>query len=158
MSDTKKGLTEVCTMIDDIIFHGTLTLKQAQVARGRLAFCDAHVFGRSGRSTLQEVTKHGLAKPFRLHISSALKAKLIFLRGRLMNAKPRCISSDIAISWSLYTDASYSPDGGGGLGAVLVDHHGMCVSWFSLMVDSGDLSFLETGCNETVIAELETLI
>ena len=75
-----------------------------------------------------------------------------------MTAKPRCISSDIAVSWSLYTDASYSADEGGGLGAVLVDHHGMCVSWFSLMVDGDDLSFLETGCNETVIGELETLV
>ena len=158
VSNTKKRLAEVCTMIDDIISHGTMTLKQAQVARGRLAFCDAHVFGRSGRSTLQEITKHGFAKPFRLHINSVLKTKLKFLRDRLMTAKPRCISSDIAVSWSLYTDASYSADEGGGLGAVLVDHHGMCVSWFSLMVDGDDLSFLETGCNETVIGELETLI
>ena len=40
-------------MIDDIIASGTLALKQAQVARGRLAFCDAYVFGRSGKSTLE---------------------------------------------------------------------------------------------------------
>ncbi len=142
VSNTKKRLAEVCAMIDDIIAHGTLTLKQAQVARGRLAFCDAYVFGRSGKSTLQEITKYGFAKPFRLHISSVLRAKLLSLRDRLMNAKPRCISSDIAVSWSLFTDASFSPDKGGGLGAVLVGHHDMCVSWFSLMVDSDDLTFL----------------
>ena len=158
VSNAKRRLTEVCTMIDDTIWHGTLTLKQAQVARGRLASCDAYVFGRSGKSTLQEITKHGFAKPFRLHISGVLRAKLICLRDRWMNSKPRCISSDIAVSWSLFTDASYSPDDGGGLGAMLVDHHGTCVSWFSLMVDNGDLSFLETGCNETIIGELEALI
>ena len=38
VSNTKKRLAEVCTMIDDIISHGPMTLKQAQVARGRLAF------------------------------------------------------------------------------------------------------------------------
>ena len=135
-----------------------LTLKQAQVARGRLAFCDAYVFGRSGKSTLQEITKHGFAKPFGLHIGSVLRAKLVFLRDRLVNTKPRCISSDIGVSWSLFTDASYSPDEGGGLGAVLIDHLGTCLSWFFLLVNSEDLSSLETGSNETVIGELETLI
>jgi len=145
-------------MLDEILHRGTLTLKQAQVARGPLAFCDAHVFGRSGKSALQEVTRHGFAKPFRLHINGVLKAKLAFLRDRLLNSKPRCISSDIAISWHLFTDASYSPEAGGGLGAVLVDHRGSCVSWFSLMVGNDDLAFLEDGGNETIIGELETLV
>ena len=141
VSNTEKRLAEVCTMIDDIIASGTLTLKQAQVARGRLAFCDAYVFGRSGKGALQETTKHGFAKPLSLRISSVLRAKLVFLRDRLVNTKPRCISSDIAVSWSLFTDASYSPDEGGGLGAVLIDHLGTCVSWFSLLVNSETFLF-----------------
>ena len=77
---------------------------------------------------------------------------------RLLNSKPRCISSDIAISWHLFTDASYSPEAGGGLGAVLVDYQGSCVSWFSLMVGNDDLAFLEDGGNETIIGELKTLV
>lgn len=64
VGNTEKRLTEVCAIVDEIIRRGTLTLKQAQVIRGRLAFCDAHVFGRSGKSALQEITKHGFAKPF----------------------------------------------------------------------------------------------
>ena len=79
MRNTDRRLAEVCAMIEAILFAGTLTLKQAQVARGRHSF--------------------------RLHVSDCLRSKLVVLKERLVNAKPRCISTDMASSWSLYTHA-----------------------------------------------------
>ena len=156
--NTDRRISEVCAMLDDILESGTLTLKQAQVARGRLAFCDAYVFGRSGKSALQEITKHGFAKPFKLHINCRLRAKLGNLKARMEAAKPRLISTDISVSWSLFSDASFSPEDGSGLGAVLIDHNGTCVAWFSLHLTIDEISFLDTGTNQTVIGELETIV
>lgn len=114
--------------------------------------------GDLARVRFKKLPNMVLQSLFRLHISGVLKDKWVFLRDKLLNSKPHCISSDTAISWHLFTDASYSPEAGGGLGAVLVDHQGSCVSWFSLMVDNKDLAFLEGEGSETIIGELERLV
>ena len=57
----------------------------------------------------------------------------------------------------LLTDASFEPESGAGLGAVLVSERGAVMAWFGLRVNLDQLSTLMEGGKETVIGELETL-
>lgn len=90
--NTEKRIKEVCNLIDGILESKRLTLKEAQVARGRLAFCDAYVFGKAGRSALQAITSHGYARPFCADLSSRLVETLNKLKCRLLKSEPKMIS------------------------------------------------------------------
>eukprot|EP00438_Fugacium_kawagutii_P027862 Skav203260 [mRNA] locus=scaffold2987:9349:10848:+ [translate_table: standard] len=88
VSNTEKRTREVVDMIDGFLDSGVMSFKEAQVARGRLAFCDAFIFGRAGRSALQEISSHGYAKPFRKEIGHRLRIALERLRDRMLHGKP----------------------------------------------------------------------
>ena len=74
LSDTPSGILQVCNtekrikdiiqLLDETLEAGILPKKDALSLRGRLAFCDAFVFGRLGKVSLQDITKHAYAKPF----------------------------------------------------------------------------------------------
>ena len=79
-------------LIDSILQKRTLSLKESEVARGRLAFCDSFIFGKSGKSALQEIASHGYAKRTRRFISERLQRSLMRLRERLTARIPRVVS------------------------------------------------------------------
>ena len=81
--NTEKRCTELVAQIDAVLSAGSLSRKDSLVLRGRLAFADAHVFGRAGRRGLQAITRHTYAKPFKAAISPALIRALQILRQRL---------------------------------------------------------------------------
>ena len=96
VGNTEKRILEVCPMIDSILERKTLSLKEAQVARGRLAFCDAFVFGKAGKSALQEITAHAYARPAQKFISSRLTQALFKLKSRLQESPPRTMSCSLS--------------------------------------------------------------
>ena len=67
--NTDKGCLERVAQIDSVLKAASLSRKDSLVLRGRLAFADAHVFGRAGRRGLQAITRHAYAKPFKAEIS-----------------------------------------------------------------------------------------
>ena len=75
-----------------------MTCKQAQEARGRLAFADSYVFGRAGKSALQAIAAHGFRKPFKLDIGADLRRKLLAFKDRLQSGKPRQVMASFADS------------------------------------------------------------
>ena len=78
------------------------------------------------------------------------------MRRRLSEAKPREVSSKPLVTWYIYTDASYEVSTStGGLGAVLVDEAGECVSWFGLPLDAAVCTLFGSLKKETIIYELE---
>ena len=156
ISNTDKRLTEILELLDETLERNTLTVKQAQVLRGRLAFSDAFIFGRAGKSALQEISRHAFAKPFVKDIGIVLEHRLLQLANRLKAGGPRCISSRLATSWFVFSDASFERDNEGGLGAVLVAPNGDCVSWFSFIMNEDLLLPLLSKGGETIIGELET--
>ena len=93
--NTEKRCTELVAQIDAVLSAGSLSRKDSLVLRGRLAFADAHVFGRAGRRGLQAITRHTYAKPFKATISPALLRSLQTLRRRLDANEPRCLSAAI---------------------------------------------------------------
>ena len=127
------------------------------VLRGRLAFCDAFVFGRLGKVALQEITKHAYASPFREQLQHTLISALKLLRGRVLDGKPRLLTCKMLDTLYLLTDASYEQRGNAGLGAVLVAANGSIVGWFGMLVGKEQLSTLIEDGQENIIGELETL-
>lgn len=103
MCNTAKRCDELVGQIDAILAAGKLHRKDGLVLRGRLAFADAQVFGRAFSPDVSEDLPHAMR----------------LLRARLQGNVPRVLGPASFESWSLYTDASYEPDGTGGIGGVL---------------------------------------
>ena len=144
--NTDKRCTELVAQIDAVLSAASLSRKDSLVLRGRLAFADAHVFGRAGRRGLQAITRHTYAKPFKAAISHTLTRALQILRSRLLANEPRCLSAEVFDCWYLYTDASFEQDGSGGIGGVLVNPEGKVDAWFGFHLTSADSSpFLAPG-------------
>ena len=58
--DTERRIRETLSLLDDVVAKGTLRKREALVLRGRLAFCDAFLFGRLGKMALRDITKHAM--------------------------------------------------------------------------------------------------
>ena len=155
--NTEKRVRETSALLDEILEQGLLKKRDALVVRGRLAFCDAFIFGRLGKVALQELTRHAYAAPFCEKISNSLRDALKVLKERVLGGKPRLLSCRMLDTMYLLTDASFEPGRGAGLGAVLVSSDGAIISWFGIHVSIEQLSALLMDGKETVIGELETL-
>ena len=156
--NTERRIKETLQLLEDTMSAGSLQKKDALVLRGRLAFCDAFIFGRLGKIALQNITKHAYATPFTAQISDGLMDSLKLLKERVLTGKPRTLSCRMLETMFLFTDASFDKNKGAGLGAVLANSSGEVISWFSLMVGPLDIAlFLEPG-RQTIIGELETLV
>ena len=59
--NTERRLREAVEYLDRILSAKRLGKKEALSLRGRLAFCDAFIFGRLGRVSLQNITHHAYA-------------------------------------------------------------------------------------------------
>jgi len=167
LSDTPSGILQVCNtekrikdiiqLLNETLEAGILPKKDALSLRGRLAFCDAFVFGRLGKVSLQDITKHAYAKPFVAELGDRLVGALKLLKNRVLTGGPRTLSCKMLDTYFLFTDASFSLAAGAGFGAVLVSSAGEIISWFGLMVDTRSLALFLDGGKQNIIGELETL-
>ena len=155
--NTEKRIEDTTRFVDEILRSKLLSKKDALSLRGRLAFCDAFIFGRVGKVALQEITKHAYLKPFVADINARLVESLHLLRSRVLTGAPRSLSCRLLETFYLFTDASFCMDTGAGLGAVLVSSSGDVISWFGLQRDMASLSLFLDGDRKTIIGELETL-
>ena len=153
VTNTEKRIAEVVQCIDDLLEKKALSKKDALRLRGRLAFCDAFVFGRLGRVALQSITQHAYRTPFSSFLEDVTLDSLLLLRHRISSGGPRSLSSNLLRTMFLFTDAS----SGAGLGGVLLNEHGAVVSWYSIWLDLQRLSPFLTEGREQIIGELETL-
>ena len=155
--NTVRRLKEAVDSLDSIILAGRLGKKDALSLRGRLAFCDAFIFGRLGRVSLQNIAHHAYASPFNAELSVEMIHSLEILRGRMAVAKPRCLDLNLLNTIVLMTDAAFDPGKGAGLGAVLVDPSSAVTCWFGIHLTMSSIDPLMTEGKQTVIGELETL-
>ena len=114
--NTERRLSDAVESLDRIIVSRCLSKKDALSLRGRPAFCDACIFGRLGRVSLQNITHHAYASPFRSELSVEMIHSLKILRDRMSNAKPRCLDLNLLRTYVLMTDAAFDPAKGAGLG------------------------------------------
>ena len=89
-------------------------------------------------------------------VSDQLKAALVFLKDRVLNASPKkikCVDREVM---QLYTDACFE-QGMSGLGGVLYSSSGQTIEFFSHMLDDDQISLVNSAGNRTIIGELEAL-
>eukprot|EP00434_Breviolum_minutum_P014069 symbB.v1.2.012406.t1/scaffold831.1/size159220/2 len=79
--NTDKRLSEAVAALDVILQSRKLSKKDALSLRGRLAFCDAFIFGRLGRVSLQKITHHAYASPFIAELNDSMVQSLWYLEG-----------------------------------------------------------------------------
>jgi len=155
--NTEKRICETLTLLDEVMAKGTLQKREALTLRGRLAFCDAFVFGRLGKIALQDITKHAYNNPFREQLAPTTLNSMKLLRSRIAEGKPRRLTCELLETLFLFTDASFEENGQAGLGAVLVNGAGKVLAWFGMCLNQEQLApFLSAG-QQTIIGELETL-
>ena len=151
VGNTERRLHESIDFVRAVSMAGTLSKKDSLVLRGRLGYCDAFIFGRIGKMALQNITRHAYTKPFSSVADKQLLDSLSLLEDRLVSGIPRCIDLNIHRTFYLFTDASFDPKSGSGLGAVLFDDGGNLVEWFGFLSPVASLSSLLVGDRETAI-------
>ena len=157
VTNTERRIAEVVASIDELLDRKILSKKEALRLRGRLAFCDAFVFGRLGKVALQSITQHAYRVPFFAEVDEITADALRLLRQRVSSGDPRVLNSNLLQTVYLFTDASFEPGTGAGLGGVLLNGTGEVVSWYSISLDLKQLSVFLTDGREQIIGELETL-
>eukprot|EP00434_Breviolum_minutum_P036637 symbB.v1.2.032470.t1/scaffold3898.1/size48671/2 len=158
VGNTQKRLHESIEFVHAVVKANKLTKKDALTLRGRLGYCDAFIFGRIGKVALQNITRHAYAQPFSAVTDQHLTDSLILLEDRLAAGVPRCFDlMNVHRTFFLFTDASFDPVSGAGIGAVLFDDTGALVEWFGFLAPVGELSTLLKDDRETVICELEAI-
>ena len=155
--NTEKRVNDAATLIDEVLSLGELSKKGALTLRGKLAFCDAFVFGRLGRVSLQEITRHAYMNPFVSSLGGRLADALCFLKERVVTGIPRSLTCRMLDTYFLFTDASFNKTDRAGFGAVLFSGDGRVISWFGLQVQMHQLAMFMKDGRETIIGELETL-
>ena len=157
VENTSKRISEVVELINSVLRTLRLSHKEALVLRGRLAFCDAFIFGRSGRLALQMISQHAYHKPFTMSVQTELQQSLKLLRRRLESGPPRLVSMEISQVFYIFTDAAFADECSGGLGGVLLDPSGSILQWFSVQLSSDFVISLMKAEQDVAIGELESL-
>ena len=104
--NTEKRVRDSAALIDEVLrLCGELSKRNSLILRGKLAFCDAFVFGRLGRVSLQEITRHAYASPFVSSLGSRLVSALKLLRERVVTGIPKSLSCKMLDTYFLFTDA-----------------------------------------------------
>eukprot|EP00438_Fugacium_kawagutii_P004095 Skav202905 [mRNA] locus=scaffold3908:104145:105488:- [translate_table: standard] len=157
VSNTTKRKLDVIALIDGVLDCGSLSYRDGQVLRGKLAFAHGQVFGLSGRYALQQVSDHVHRNPFSCKIGDSLRMALSFLKDKFVAAVPRRITKAARHTSFILTDASFDHEKSGGLGGVLCNPDGTVCSWFQLPLTTDEVAYFMRKDQEVAIAELETL-
>eukprot|EP00435_Cladocopium_sp_Y103_P019670 s3838_g4.t1 len=155
--NTEKRVNDTVKLLEDVIKEDRLSKRDALTLRGKLAFCDAFIFGRVGKVALQDLTKHAYANPFCSKLTERVTESMALLRERLLQGKPRELSCKLLDTYFLFTDASFDKDVGAGFGGVLVAPDGRIESWFGLKVGAAYFEKWFSQGRQNLIGELETL-
>ena len=112
--NTERRVEDTTAMFVSVIKEDKMSKKEALRLRGKLAFCDAFIFGRLGKLALQNITKHAYASPFVAKLTQRLVESLLLLRDRLLSGRPRVLTCKMLDAFFIFTDASFRKDEGGG--------------------------------------------
>ena len=108
--NTEKRIEDTTLLLETVVRADKLSKKDALILRGKLAFCDAFIFGRIGKLALQDITKHAYASPFISKLTERLVDSLNLLRNRLLAGKPRLLTCRMLDTFFIFTDASFSKE------------------------------------------------
>ena len=154
--NTESRKAEIKNSIDEILGRGSLKKGELLSLRGRLVFAENQVFGKTCNVAMRVLSKYAdghSTGPVQNELCDALS----MLRDRIVSAEPyKIFGRDRGVA-HVYADACFEPGPKAGLGGVLVDSNGKCVSCFGIWLPEEIVNLLNPLEHETVIAELEPL-
>lgn len=152
VSNTPNRVQDIQATISEILSANLLSPALALQLRGRLGFTENFVMGRCGSWTLKLLVEHAYQCTSFVP-SPELRDSLSFMLERLSSNLSKEVKSSAAERFTIYCDASFE-GGSGGIGAVLYNASGSCISWFGVKADEDFCSAIAEG-RETVIFDLE---
>ena len=131
MCNTEQRRQDLLALLDHAISNRALGKQETLVLRGKLGFADSFLHGRLGSLVLKKLSEHAYSGQSSL--DTDVPVALHFMKKRLKLGLPKTVSGQAWKHWFVYSDASYEQSQKtGGLGAVLVNSQGQCVSWFGV--------------------------
>ena len=156
VSNTTERVEELVQDIDNILSAGALPKAEGERLRGRLQFASAQVFGRKLKRLLKVLSNH--VTMGRRSMSDLTKECLRQVSTILTRNSPRKVVTSQSDILHIYVDASFDELDYSGIGGVIIDMHGDCLSFFSAKVEKEmiDAIIVSKG-QRTIIQELEML-
>ena len=156
VQNTAARVEDLKRSIAEAVDGRSLPRIEALKLRGKLGFADSFLHGRLGALLLKKLVDHAYGST--ATVDDDLANVLELMRSRLTHAGPKKVDVRSSDEWIVQTDAAYNrEDGTGGLGAVLVDMHGNCTSWFGLRLCRDACKAFGSHLKQTIIYELELL-
>ena len=158
--NTERRKSGLILLVDKVLQLREMSSREALSMRGRLAFAESHVFGRSDKHALQAIARHAFHRPFAKSLDEKTCLDWSNLEARILDGPPRRVKASVNECFFLFTDASFNDQKEGGLGALgaaLFNCRGHVISWFSLSLDPSWGVFFMTEGQQVAIGELQTL-
>eukprot|EP00435_Cladocopium_sp_Y103_P066125 s1579_g28.t1 len=157
VQNTEKRKQDVCAQIAKALDEGVLTSQAAASLKGRLGFAEGQLFGRATRRLINELGAHASRPPKGNKLSHQTRTALEAVADQMLSAPPRMVDANTDEVFYIFTDASFCTEQReGGIGGVLIDHHGTVKAWFGAPASRTFCeSFMEV-TQEQAIGELES--
>ena len=155
VSNTTERVEELVQDIDNILSAGVLPKAEGERLRGRLQFASAQVFGRKLKRLLKVLSNH--ATMCRRSMSDLTKECLKQVSTILTRNSPRKVVASQSDIFHIYVDASFNEVDYSGIGGLIIDMHGDCLSFFSAKVEKEMVDAIVSKGQRTIIQELEML-
>lgn len=157
IDNTEKRTAELSETIAAFTDSGRMSKKDALRLRGRMQFASGQVFGRVAKRCSASVTQRAYeAGDGRM--PEALRSSPTIFFGLIQIKIPRSLSTKSTSTSFIFTDASREPDAErttAGIGAVLVNHVGEKVSFFSEELTDEVLMKINASKRKAIIFECE---
>ena len=140
---------------DNILSAGTLPKAEGERLRGRLQFASTQVFGRKLKRLLKVLSNH--VTMGRKSMSDLTKECLRQVSTILTRNSPRRVVASQSDILHIYVDASFNEVDYSGIGGLIIDMHGDCLSFFSAKVEKEMIDAIVSRGQRTIIQELEML-
>ena len=155
VSNTTERVEELVQDIDNILSAGTLPKAEGERLRGRLQFASSQVFGRKLKRLLKVLSNH--VAMGRKSMSDLTKECLIQVSTILTRSSPRRVVASQSDILHIYVDAAFNEVDYSGIGGLIIDMHGDCLSFFSAKVEKEMIDAIVSRGQRTIIQELEML-
>ena len=155
VSNTTERVEELVQDIDNILSAGTLPKAEGERLRGRLQFASTQVFGRKLKRLLKVLSNH--VTMGRKSMSDLTKECLRQVSTILTRNSPRRVVASQSDILHIYVDASFNEVDYSGIGGLIIDMDGDCLSFFSAEVEKEMIDAIVSRGQRTIIQELEML-
>ena len=154
VQNTAQRIEDLVGLIDHILGQGELGKQDCLSLRGKLGVADSFLHGRLGAFLLKQLVSHAYGRS--RVVSDDLRVSLDSMKCRLQHGRQRRVDAKNLKVWYVFTDASFEQSTTtGGIGGVLIDEHGHCVSWFGFPLGVDQCKCFGSDLKQTIIYELE---